>query len=127
MVITLPTCSRQRRSGVLMSDLLVGIALLCLAIVPIATSLTREKLAVRTSYQRAVAMEIVDGEMELLVAGEWRSYTNGVHQLTPRAKAATNLPPGKFQLTVAAKHLRLEWRPDATGQGGSICREVTLK
>lgn len=127
MVIPHLPKSPARKSGVLMSDLLVGMALLCLAIVPLATSLTREKLALRTSYQRAVAMEIVDGEMELLIAGEWRNYTNGVCQLTPSAKAAINLPPGKFQLTVAPKHLRLEWRSDTTGQGVIVCREATLK
>lgn len=126
MVTTIPNNSRHR-AGLLMSDLLVGMALLCLAIVPIATSLTREKMALHNSYHRAVAMEIVDGEMELLVAGGWHSYSNGVHQLAPRAKAAANLPPGKFQLTVAPKHLRLEWRPARTAQGGVIYREITLK
>jgi hypothetical protein len=127
MVIALQKNSRRRKAGVLMSDLLIGMTFLCLAIIPIAMSLTQERQSLRVSYQRAVALEIVDGEMELLVAGEWRSYSNGVHQLTPRATAATNLPPGNFQLTVAQKHLRLEWLPSVTGQGGGVRREVTLK
>lgn len=127
MVIPIQQTSRRRQSGLLMADLVVGIALLCLAVIPIAVGLTQERRALRASYQHAIAMEIVDGEMELLVAGEWRSYSNGVHQLAPLANALTNLPPGRFQLTVASKHLLLEWLPDGTGQGGSVRREVTLK
>jgi hypothetical protein len=127
MVIPLQNISPRRRAGLLMTDLLVSIALLCIAIVPIVMGLTQEKRALRASYQHAIAAEIVDGEMELLIAGEWHSYSNGVHQLTMRANAATNLPPGRFQLTVASRHLRLEWLPSKTGQGGCIRREVTLK
>jgi len=127
MVILIPTTSPHRRAGLLMTDLLVSIALLCLAVVPIVLGLTQEQRALRAGYQHAIAAEIVDGEMELLVAGAWRSYSNGVHQLTIHANAATNLPPGRFQLTVASKHLLLEWLPNKTGQGGSVRREVTLK
>lgn len=127
MVIALQTNSRHRKAGLLMTDLLVSITLLCLAIVPIVMGLVQESRALRANYQHAIAAEIVDGEMELLVAGEWRSYTNGVHQLSPRANAATNLPPGHFQLTVAPKHLLLEWLPSVTGQGGRVSREVMLK
>jgi hypothetical protein len=127
MVIPIQKPSRRRQSGLLMADLLVGIALLCLALIPIALGLTQERRALRASYQHAIAMEIVDGEMELLAGGEWRSYSNGVHQLTPRANAATNLPPGNFQLTVAQKHLRLEWLPSVAGQGSRVRREITLK
>lgn len=126
MVILIQKSSARRSAGLLMTDLLVSIALLCIAIVPIVMGLTQERRALRASYQHAIAAEIVDGEMELLVAGEWRSYSNGVHQLTMRANAATNLPPGRFQLTVASKHLRLEWGPNQNGQGGSVRREITL-
>jgi hypothetical protein len=125
MVISLPKKSR-RQAGLLMADLLVGLALLCLAIIPIVLGLAQERRALRASYQHAIAMEIVDGEMELLVAGEWRRFPDGVHQFTPRATAVANLPPGKLQLTVALKHLHLEWRPDAAAHGGAIQREVTL-
>jgi hypothetical protein len=128
MVITThQLTARCRPSGFLTSDLLVAIALLCLAVIPLAMSFAQERRALLASYQRAIAMEIVDGEMELLAAGNWRSYSNGTHQFTSRANAATNLPPGKLQLTVAAKHFILEWRPDEAAQGGIVRREITLK
>lgn len=127
MVIPLLTPRRRRQSAVLMTDLVVAMGFLCVAIVPLMLSFSTERRMLLSHYQRAVATEIVDGEMELLVAGDWRNYTNGVHQLTPRANAATNLPPGKFQLTVTGKQFRLAWQSDQVAQGGTIQREVTLK
>lgn len=126
MVISLSKRASRRRAGLLMTDLVVSMALLCLAILPIVLGLAQERRYLRANYHHAIAMEIVDGEMELLVAGEWRNYPDGTHQLTPRAKAAANLPPGRFQLTVAQKHLRLEWLPNQAGHGGAVLREVTL-
>jgi hypothetical protein len=109
-----------------MTDLVVAMSFICLAAIPLATSFTQERRVLLTSYQRAVAIEIVDGEMELLVAGEWQRYTNGVYQLTPTANAATNLPAGKLQLTVAGKHFTLEWRPDQSSRSLLVRREITL-
>jgi hypothetical protein len=127
MVIRPQQSSPRRRAAVLMTDLVVAMSFICLAAIPLATSFTQERRVLLTSYQRAVAMEIVDGEMELLVAGEWQSYSNGVYQLTPSANAATNLPPGKLQLTVKNKHLVLEWQPDQSKRSLLVRREVTLK
>lgn len=72
-------------------------------------------------------MEIVDGEMEILRAGGWRNYTNGVQLIHTTARSAQNLPPGTLQLTLSEKHLRLEWLPDATSHGSTMVRESTLK
>jgi len=126
MVIS-PRSKTRRQAAVLMTDLVVAMGFLCMAIVPLLLSFSQERRALLSHYQRAVAIEIVDGEMELLVAGDWRSYSNGVHQLAPRANAATNLPPGKFQLFVTGKQLRLEWQSDQLAHGGKIQREITLK
>lgn len=126
MVISLSKLATRRRAGLLMTDLVVSMALLCIAIIPIVMGLAQERRYLRANYHHAIAMEIVDGEMELLVAGEWRNYPDGTHQLTPRANATANLPLGRFQLTVAQKQLRLEWLPNQAGHGGRVCREVTL-
>lgn len=110
-----------------MVELMIGIAILGIAIFPLAYSFAKEHQYLRSCYQRAVAMEIVDGEMEVLLAGDWHAFTNGVHVLTPRAQSATNLPPGTLQLTVDGKHLRMEWLPSSKDQGGKIVREATGK
>ena len=95
--------------GSLSIELIVAVAILLGALLPLAYSLSSEKRFARAAYQHAVAMEIVDGEMEALLAGEWRGFTPGAHEYHVRAQAARNLPPGKFLLTLDAQKLRLEW------------------
>ena len=114
-------------AGALMTELMVGMAILGIAIFPLAFSFAKEHQYLRTCYQRAVTMEIVDGEMEVLLAGEWHSFTNGVHTITPRAQSATKLPPGTLQLTVGDKHLRLVWSPSGKDQGGKVVREAMTR
>lgn len=117
--------SRQR--GSLMVELLAATALLTAALLPLAYSLSSEKRLARAMYQRAIAMEIVDGEMELLAAGGWRAFTNGVSEYRVTAAAATNLPPGRFMVSVTLPKVRLEWRPEVKDHGGLVAREVTVR
>jgi hypothetical protein len=119
--------TRRREVAMLMTELMVAIAFLSIAVLPLAFSFAKEHQYLRNCYQRAVAMELVDGEMELLVAGEWRQYPNGQHVLKPTDTAVVNLPPGKLQLTVKEKHLRLEWQPAARNGGGNVIREADRK
>ncbi len=119
--------ARRRQAAMLMTELMVAIAFLTIAVLPLALSFAKEHQYLRNCYQRAVAVELVDGEMELLVAGEWQRYPNGQHVLTPTGSAVINLPPGTLQLTVNEKHLRLEWQPAARNGGGSVIREATRK
>jgi hypothetical protein len=41
-----------------------------------------------------------------------------------RAGAVTNLPPGRFILTMTPEKLCLEWRPSVKQHGGPVVREV---
>lgn len=109
-----------------MVELLAALALLLAALLPIAYSIASEKRLFRSAYQHAVAMEVVDGEMEILLAGEWKAYRSGRHELPVRAAAATNLPPGRLLLDVGSGRMRLEWRPDLRQSGGSVIREAKL-
>ena len=110
-----------------MVELLVAMALVAGALLPLAYSLASERRLVRATYQRAVAMEIVDGEMEVLAAGAWPAQSAGAHEYPIHAIAATNLPPGRFLLTVQGSKARLEWRPSVKMHGGAVVREVTVK
>ena len=110
-----------------MTELLVAISLLVVALMPLAYSITSERQLARASYQRAVAIELVDGEMEVLAAGGWRNFAVGTHEYSVRANAATNLPPGHFLLTIETGKLRLEWKPSVKHHGGNVVREVRLK
>ena len=125
-MVTRPS-NPSRARGIAMVELLVAIAILVGVLLPIAYSLAAEKRLARNYYLRAVAMEIVDGETETLAAGEWRAFPAGVHDYPVPALAATNLPPGKFLLTVQPGHLRLEWQPAIKDHGGPVMREVRVK
>jgi hypothetical protein len=118
--------ANRARQGALITELLIALALLTGMLLPVAYSFAAEKRVARASYQRAVAMEIVDGEMEILVAGERRAFPPGKHPYEVHSQALTNLPPGQFLLTVETNRLRLEWRPSLTQHGGPVAREVTF-
>jgi type II secretory pathway pseudopilin PulG len=124
MVISYRT-TRQRAG--LIVELLVAIAILSSVALPIAYSIGSERRFARSMYQRAVAMELVDGEMEALAAGEWRHFKSGAHNYIIKSSALTNLPPGAFVLTVRPERIRLEWRPAQKQHGGPVFREVAIK
>jgi hypothetical protein len=117
----------RRERGFLMVDLFVGMAILTLAIMPLAFSFAHEARFLRAEYYHGAAMEIVDGEMEILAAGEWRDFPDGPQIYTVHAHAAARLPSGHFQLTKTGKHLRLEWKSDERRGIGTVAREITVK
>lgn len=114
-------------SGMLMTEMLVALAIVSLAILPLAYSFAQENKYLRRCYERSVAIEVVDGEMEILRAGGWRQFTNGVHTLTTTARSATNLPSGELRLTLTDKLARVEWLPAETSHGSPVVREAALK
>ena len=116
-----------RTRGFMMVDLIVGMVILAVAILPLAFSYVRETRLLRAEYFRGTVMEIVDGEMEVLAAGEWRNSPEGAQPYVVHARAAANLPPGHFQLTKTGRHLRLEWSSDQRQGIGPVIREVTIK
>lgn len=116
-----------RQRAALMTEAVVALAILALATVPMTFEFAKENQAARALYYRAVATEIVDGELEVLAAGAWRAFPSGTHPYKVRAEAARNLPPGDFRLTVTEERLRLEWIPQMRGDGGPVAREVTAR
>jgi len=119
--------SLRRARGFLEVDLLVGVAILTLAVVPLGYAFDREWQVLKMEYCRSVANEIVDGEMEILAAGVGKDLPDGVQTYSVHANAAAHLPPGHFQLTKAGNHLRLEWQFNGKHGLGIIVRETILK
>ena len=112
--------------GILLTELAMAMAILAIALLPLGYAASSTARRFRANYDRAVATEIVDGEMEILAAGEWRGFPEGAQPYAIHAKAAANLPPGKFQFTRAGNHLRLEWSSTAQRGIGVVFREVTV-
>ena len=122
----LTNAPRHRTCGFLEVDLLIGLAILTLAVVPLGFAFARERHVLKIEYCRSVANEIVDGEMEILAAGAAKNLPDGAHAFTVHANAASQLPPGHFQLTKNGNHLRLEWMPDKKRGVSAVVRETTL-
>lgn len=122
-----PKLSQKKRHASLMVELLIAIALLTGALLPLAYSVAAEKKLARANYYRAIAMEIVDGEMEILAAGEWRSLSPGLHEYPVRGVATNNLPPGRFLSLVETGKVELQWLPPSRQLGGPVIRELETK
>jgi uncharacterized protein YaiE (UPF0345 family) len=119
-------CHKSRRrahAAALIAELIVALAIAAGVLVPLAFTFSQEHKALLGQYHRAVAMEIVDGEIEVLAAGEWRAFKPGSQPYEVKAAAARNLPKGTFTLTLADKQVRLEWKSD---KGARVAREVRL-
>jgi len=115
--------SQRHRGGFLNLELVVAIAILAVVMLPLGGAWYHETKLLRAYYSDAVTMEILDGEMEVLAAGEWRSFPEGRHELKPKANALRNLSAGKFIFTRDAQRARLEWQPE---RGRKMAREIKL-
>jgi|SRR5579872_984142 len=115
------------RHGFFISEMVLALAILLIAVVPFALVASSDVKLFRGTYQRTVAMEIVDGEIEILAAGAWRDFPEGSHPYAVHANAAANLPPGKFKLTRTGNHLRLEWSSAKKIGIKPVVREVNVK
>lgn len=100
----------MREAGALTTELVIALAILGSTMIPLSFSFLREQKLLKNYYQRAVAMEIVDGEMEIFQAGEWKTFPEGSHPYTTTAAAAKNLPEGTLTFTKHGDQLRLEWK-----------------
>lgn len=118
--------TKASQRGFLEVDLLVGLAILTLAILPLAAAFAREQKILHQEYSRAVANELLDGEMEILIAGAGRNLPDGSQVYPVHSPAADNLPAGHFQLTKNGHHLRLEWQADPGKGFGQLAREGDL-
>jgi hypothetical protein len=119
--------STAKTRAALITEWVVAMGVFTLACLPLAFEFLRERDLCHAYYLRAAALEIVDGEMEMLAAGEWRAFKTGRQPYTVKAESATNLPPGEFVLTLTEDRLRLEWSPKVRRKGGAVVREVKLK
>ena len=114
-------------TGALATECVVALGILAVVMIPLAFAFQHEARLCRAYYYKAAALEIIDGEMEVLAAGEWRALTPGRRDYPVRAASATNLPPGRFVLTLGAGRARLEWMPARPGGGGLVTREAEVK
>ena len=112
-----------RRSGFLTVELVVAITILPLAILPLAFSFVNQQRALRHAYHRAAALELVDGEAEVLAMGALTKFADGERDYPMPLGAVTNLPPGRFVLRKSGANGSLEWKPAKALIGGGVRRD----
>ena len=108
-------------------DVAVAITVLALVFIPLSVSSSGDLDLARRQYFEAVALQLIDGEMDVLLAGERRKYTTGEHRIKPVGEAVQNLPEGKFVLTVQDEKLTMAWVPTKRAKWGRVERVVQLK
>jgi len=117
----------RRGRGFVLIEAAVAIAILLLATIPLASWMMSDARSLHDAYSRAIAVELVDGEMETLVAGAWRNYSEGTNVCHPAGNAARNLPPGQFLIIRHGDQLQLRWTPSGKCGIGAVTREATVK
>ena len=122
-----PTTRLTNRLAFLQLDVAVAITVLALVFIPLSVSSSGDLDLARRQYFEAVALQLIDGEMDVLLAGERRKYTPGEHQIKPVGEAVQNLPEGEFILTVHDQKLTLAWVPTKRVKWGRVERVVELK
>ncbi len=122
-----PIIRLARRRAFLQLDVAIALTVLTLVFIPLSVSSSGGLDLARRHYFEAVALQLIDGEMDVLLAGERRKYTLGEYGITPVGEAVQNLPEGKFVLTVKQKQLTLTWVPTKQAKWGRVERVVELK
>ena len=121
------TIRLARRRAFLQLDMAIALSLLALVFIPLSVSSSGGLDLARRHYFEAVALQLIDGEMDVLLAGERRKYTTGEHRIKPVGDAVQNLPEGKFVLTVQDEKLTMAWVPTKRAKWGRVERVVQLK
>ena len=108
-------------------DVAIAITVLVLVFIPLSVSSSGGLDLARRHYFEAVALQLIDGEMDVLLAGERQKYTTGEHRIKPVGQAVQNLPEGEFVLNVQDEKLTLAWMPKKLAKWGRVERVVELK
>lgn len=106
-------------------DMSIALTILFIAVLPLAYSFASDAKAIRRSYERAIAMELLDGKMEVLAAGAWKNHPPGTNEIELTGNAAANLTTDRALLILQPGRIRLEWRP-ANRNCTGIIREAKL-
>ena len=122
-----PTTRLAKHLAFLQLDVAIALTVLALVFIPLSVSSSGGLDLARRHYFEAVALQLIDGEMDVLLAGERRKYTTGEHRITPVGEAVQNLPEGEFVLTVHDQKLTLAWVPTKRAKWGRVERVVELK
>lgn len=116
-----------RRLAFIQLDVAVAIAILMLVFIPLTVTSSGKLDLARRHHVEAVVLQLIDGEIDVLLAGELKKYKAGEQRITPSGDVVEMLPKGDFVLTVKEKQLELVWVPVKLSKWGRIERAVNLR
>ena len=122
-----PTSRLAKHLAFIQLDLMLAVSILMLLFIPFGVTSSGKLDLARRQHFEAVALQMIDGELDVLLAGERQKYLLGEHKITPPGEAVKTLPVGEFILIVKEKQLYLAWVPEKEAKWGRVEREVTLK
>ena len=108
-------------------DLMLAVSILMLLFIPFGVTSSGKLDLARRQHFEAVALQMIDGELDVLLAGERQKYPLGEHKITPPGAAVKTLPVGEYILVVKENQLSIAWVPEKEAKWGRVEREVTLK
>ena len=92
--------SRARRTAAhIQADLVTALGLIALTVLPLGYGYLHHRQVVRNATTRAVVLELVDSEMEILAAGEHRAFQPGGAFSTASSAAPPHSPPMEVEIT----------------------------
>lgn len=124
-----PTPARTR--GQIQLDAAIALAILGLTVLPLGFGFLHHRTLARHANLRASILELLDSEMEILAAGEHRSFADGTQPYPLHGFATVNMPPGQCRLTRTPSgpgrlSLHLEWKPDRESLLAPVHRSIEL-
>lgn len=119
---------RRRLAGALVMECLFALGFIAIAMIPLSFGFISEARYSRACYHRAALGSLIDGELEVLAAGEWQGLRPGTQIYPLKTDAIAGLPPGKTWATrdESARRLRLAWTPDDGRTNAMVSRERPL-
>ncbi len=124
--------ARSRLAAHIQADLITALAVISLTLLPLGYGYVHHRRLVRNATTRAVVLELIDSEMEVLAAGEHRAFAEGSRAYPLRGIAVRDLPPGECTLAKSSLpdsriHLTLAWTPAREGLLKPVQRGITFK
>lgn len=109
----------RRRLGALQADLVTALGLAALVVIPFGYGFLNHQRLIRNETVHATLLGLLDGELEILAAGEHRAFPTGTSSYPLHGLATQSLPPGTCTLTRETSpeqtpQITLEWKPTAT-------------
>ena len=126
-MILRPTSRAAKRLAFVQLDVALAVSILLLVFIPFSVTSSSKLDLARRQHFEAVALQMIDGELDVLMAGEWQKFSPGEHKITPPGEAVKTLPVGEFILVVKENQLSIAWVPEKEAKWGRVEREVTLK